>query len=66
MKLQRWQDAWSSFSDRGQWVDVDRSPTDAELAIATHRPDGVFVSVDGQPIVSVVVPSRAQTLRVLR
>jgi len=65
VKLQHWQDSWSSYSGCGRWVDVDRAPTSAELAIAANRPDGTFVSVDGEPIVSMVVPPHSQTLRVV-
>lgn len=65
MKLQHWQDSWSSYSGCGRWVDVDRAPTSAELAIAANRPDGSFLSVDDQPIVSMIVSARTTTLRVV-
>jgi hypothetical protein len=65
MRLQRWQDAWTSYSGTGRWVTLDRAPTTEELAIAAPRPDGVFLSVDDHPIVAVSPPPHAQVLRVI-
>jgi hypothetical protein len=65
MKLQRWQDGWVLASDRGRWVDVGREPTPYEQILAQSRPDGTFLEVDGEPIVSVAGPPRAEIFRVV-
>lgn len=65
MKLQRWQDAWTSYSGQGQWVTVDRPPTTEELAIALSRMDGSFLSENDRPIVSMIASAHTTTLRVV-
>jgi hypothetical protein len=64
-KLQRWQDSWNSCDGKGHWINVGREPTPYEMVIAFSRPDGTFLEVDGQPIVSVAAPPRAQIMRVV-